>query len=622
MSRIAGIPIARMVGCSLRGAAAAALLLVLNPAGAQQINPVWAQEGGLQPGEAFVTRFSGAVSTPGPTGKPTFSLDPKGVVGSIIDIRAPRQPPLGQHWIDEPQRNPIRAEAVGQVFGVALDDATPPNVYVSATAAFGLHLAAGSQQWMPGMWGVGGGPNTIYRLEAANSYRPTVFARVALAGRQNTGPALGNLAFDRKNKQIFVSDLETGMIHRIRAADGADLGHYDHGAEGRTRFLDATSGQTKTLTPISFDPNSRARLADCPSGDFEHSPECWNLAASGRRIWGLAVRQNPDSGEVRLYYAVWSSPAFGNTEWGGLPEDEKRNSIWSVRLGSDGSFDISDVRREFLVPDFYLDPEDIARGGYSQPVSDIAFAECGQRRVMLLAERGGIRNQGLGIENAFAYPNEARALRYELDAGGNWQPVGRYDVGFYDRSNKAWPHLRANCAGGVAFGYAYTADSWANSWAIDRTKPDETAWFSGDALCSPDGPCFSLGTGRRDDGSQVHGIQGTPSAAFDDILPAGSAETPTANTSPYPPTGPSQSYLIDTDINVGRDGRVDVNSLMRNDATRIGAIAIYQQCPAEAPPPAIPGTLSPTPPIPPIEQPPPTAPTTQPTPPVELPPTT
>ena len=58
------------------------------------------------------------------------------------------------------------------------------------------------------------------------------------------------------------------------------------------------------------------------------------------------------------------------------------------------------------------------------------------RTVMLLAERGGIRNLGLSAENAFAYPDEARVLRYQIDAGGVWQPAGRYDVGFNDRKNE------------------------------------------------------------------------------------------------------------------------------------------------------------------------------------------
>jgi hypothetical protein len=48
---------------------------------------------GLQPGEAFATRFSGTM--PGPDGSP--AIDPQGTVGSILDLRNPGQPPQGQH---------------------------------------------------------------------------------------------------------------------------------------------------------------------------------------------------------------------------------------------------------------------------------------------------------------------------------------------------------------------------------------------------------------------------------------------------------------------------------------------------------------------------------------------
>ena len=461
-------------------------------------------------------------ATTEPNGQQYFWIDANGTIGSIIDVRSPGRPPTGTQWINEPQRNPVTAIETGQVFGVVLDDATPPNIYLSATSAFGLHLAHGTRQWMDGMWGTGGGPGTIYRLDAANNYRPRPFAQVTLNNRQNTGAALGNMAFDRTNKQIFVSDLETGMIHRIRAADGADLGFYDHGAQGRLTFVDVTSGQTRNLPPIPFNLNSAARLSDCPSGNFDQSPECWNLAASGRRVWGLGVRHDPRRGDVRLFYGVWSSPAFGNTEWASLPDDEKRNSVWSIGIAADGSFDVADVRREFLMPDFFTKPEDIARAGLSQPVSDITFSECGDRNVMLVSERGGIRNLGLAAENAFAYPHEARSLRYErAGATAAWQPVGRYDVGFYDRGNEGQPYLRANCAGGSAFGYGYTRDYRS----IDQGKPDQTVWITGDALCSPMGPCFNPTSGRLEDGSHVHGTQGMPDRAFDEILPAAPCAT-------------------------------------------------------------------------------------------------
>jgi hypothetical protein len=567
-------------------------------------SPLSAQEPLVRPGEAFVTRFSGVTTVSGAGGQAVTSINAAGTVGSIIDVRAPGRPPQGEQWMDEPQRIPVTAAEVGQVFGVVFDDRAP-NIYLSATSAFGLHLLPRTAQWMNGMWGPGGGAGTIYRLDAANNYRPRVFAHVMLGNRQNTGAALGNMAFDRTNKQIFVSDLETGMIHRIRTASGADAGYYDHGTQGRPRFLDMQSKQQASLPAIAFDPNSRARITDCPNGVFDRSPECWNFAASGRRVWGVGVRNDPSRGETRLYYAVWSSPAFGQTAWNSAADDDKRNSVWSVRLGPDGSFDPSDVRREFLLPDFFTDAASIARAGYSQPVSDITFSECGARPVMLLAERGGIRNLGLDAENPFSDPHEARALRYELDQSGGWQPVGRYDVGFYDRASEGPPYLRANCSGGIAFGFGYTDDYSS----IDQSKLDQFVWMSGHFLCATDAPCrapngqtseqtsqqpVSAEAGRQgEDPSEVHGIQGTPENAFERLLLSAAFATYPQSGQAYPAAGPLQSYLIDTDINIDQAGYPIEVEFSRNDATKIGDIAIYQEC---APPAAVrPAMLLPPP---------------------------
>ncbi len=585
-----------MTTFSLRRALAAfcfASILLVLPATLLQ---TLAQEAPLQPGEAFVTRFGGTVTAPAPGGNPVVTLDLNGTVGSIIDLRQPGAPPRGEHWIDEPQRKPVTASQVGQVFGVAIDDEAAPNIYLAATSAFGLHRTADNAQWLPGLWGQGGGPGTIYRLDAATGYAPRIFTNVTLNGRANGGPALGDLAYDKWHKQLFVSDLETGMIHRLRTSDAADLGVFDHGVQGRANFNDVTSGQRRQLQAIPFDPSSRPHIADCAAGKFELTPACWNFAASGRRVWGLAVHADPFGQSVRLYYAVWSGPAFGQQAWNQAADDDKRNAVWSVRLTQDGNFDLSDVRREFLLPDFFSKPEDIARAGYSQPVSDIKFAECGERPIMLLAERGGIRNLGLAAENPFATPHEARALRYELGQNGAWQPVGRYDVGFYDRKNEGPPYIRANCSGGVAFGLGYNT----NTWIADPAKPDQYVWMTGDALCSPEGPCNLPGAeqnqagapapsgeqaqpasataeGQPDD-SQVHGVQGLAENLFEEILPASA-------TAPYPATGNAspgagldQSYLIDTDINVDATGALIEKELMENDTTKIGAIAIYQVC--------------------------------------------
>jgi hypothetical protein len=567
-----------------------ALLLLIGSAGAAFGQMM--QEDLMRPGEAYLTRFSGTIEQAGPGGQTSTVINLQGTVGSIIDIRSPQRPPRGEHWYNEPQRKPVTAVEVGQVFGVVLDDATPPNIFLSATSAFGLHLAPGTRQWMPGQWGAGGGPGTIYRLTRDSGYRPSIFAQVTLNGRQNTGAALGNMAFDRVHKTLYASDLETGMIHAFRAADGADMGFYDHGTIGRARFFDAENNTAGNLSAITFDPRSAVRIADCPSGPFEQSTECWNFAATGRRVWGLGVRHDVTKNETRLYYAVWSGPAFGNeAAWNAASDDDKRNSIWSVRLGANGSFDVADIRREFLLPDFFIQPNDVTRAGFSQPVSDITFSDCGERPVMLIAERGGIRNLGLAAENPFAFPHEARALRYELDTAGVWRPIGRYDVGYYDRKDNGQPYMRANCAGGIAFGSGYTSD-----WTVDLTKLDQFVWMTGDSLCSPEGPCHLFGTAEATanvdapqnvaaqinedaDDSQVHGAQGQPENLFQELMPAASlAPYPAGEASPYPPTGPDQSYLIDADINVDANGNLIEAELARNDATKIGDIAIYEIC--------------------------------------------
>ena len=112
---VRGSPVARSRTTTCVGrswlAAAAIVCLAIDPLAAQQtgLQPTGLQQTGLQPGEAFVTRFSGVTAQSAPGGAPASSINTSGVVGSIIDLRAPGQAPRGEHWIDEPQRNPVTA---------------------------------------------------------------------------------------------------------------------------------------------------------------------------------------------------------------------------------------------------------------------------------------------------------------------------------------------------------------------------------------------------------------------------------------------------------------------------------------------------------------------------------
>ena len=545
--------------------------LLLASVSVSSISELRAQEAGMQPGEAFSTRFSGIRQSTGSAGQPLNVIDLQGIVGSIVDVRNPQVPPQGQHWIDEPQRAPASAAEIGQVFGIALDDASPPNIYLTATAAFGLHRLEDNSDWMPGMWGPDGGPGTVYKLDATDGYRPQVFARITLEGRPNSGPALGNIAYDSQNKQLFVSDLETGMIHRLSIEDGADLGHFDHGLEGRSVFYDANAGAMQTLPVAAFDPASSARFDDC-EGDFSKNPQCWNVANFKRRVWGLGVNKDEASGKVRLYYGTWGTDGLGDPTWNSA-DDDARNWIWSIAIADNGAFDLKDVRREFALPDFGPDNKSVEHAP-----SDIAFS-CAS--IMLVAERGGLRNLGLEKEEPFSRPQISRVLQYSLDENNNWRVDGRYDVGFSDRANEGTPHIRSNGAGGVDWGYGYTED-----WSIDLSKQDKFVWMSGDKLCSRDGPCFDAETGEQTDSSEVHGIQGTPTDAISSLNPDG-ALAPYQSPA-YPPVGPSQSYMIDLDQNIDpATGQVIFEELERNDATMIGDVEILKICGA-APQQAIP----------------------------------
>jgi uncharacterized repeat protein (TIGR01451 family) len=527
----------------------------------------------MQAGEAFLTRFSGTkLEVDGSERRTVIDLD--GTVGSIIDLRSPRAAPQGQHWPNVTQRAAVTARQVGQVFGIAIDDASPPNIYLAATAAFGLHRRSDNSDWLAGMWGAGGGPGTVYRLNAQNGYVPEVFAEIKIGGRANSGVALGNIAFDPWNRQLYVSDLETGMIHRLSVSDGADLGHYDHGIDGRTAFTDAVTGDTNSLPFVAFNPKGLARTDDCPAGEFATHPQCWNYADFRRRVWGLAVRRDPASGTVRLFYALWSSQGFSNPAFAAADRDDTRNSVWSVRIDEEGAFDVSDVRREFFIPQFFVEEADIARAGASHPVADIAFPKTVEQSVMLLAERGGARNLGLDARTPFAYPHEARVLRYVLAVEGVWQPAGRYDVGFYDRERLGQPYLRANAAGGVDFGFGYSEEG-----KIDQSVPSEFVWMTGDALCSAEAPCFDIASGQRSEHADVHGIQGLPIDKIDAVAPAEALKPYPAQDEPYPPQGPGNAFMIDAD-----------GEIARNDATKIGGIKFYQTYPQVALEIALPGT--------------------------------
>ena len=239
-------------------------------------------------------------------------------------------PPQAQ-LVAAPKPFTATAGQIGQVFALALDDASPPNIYAAATSAYGLPIVvpdtdgdgrpdrsrrgATNAAFMPGLFGpvtANGGPGSIWKINGVTG-AVTLFANVTLAGVPNSGPALGGLAFDRGSRQLFVADRDTGMIHRF-TLDGVDRGHFDHGTQALT---------SAGLPAIAFDPRKRLNI-ESPAFD-SGNPATWAYAPAARRVFGLAVTRG------RLYYAVAA----------GL-------RIWSVSLLADGSFG-ADARFEVAV---------------------------------------------------------------------------------------------------------------------------------------------------------------------------------------------------------------------------------------------------------------------------------
>lgn len=385
-------------------------------------SPVFAQTAPvLQKGDAVVTGYSGVALL-----KPAKGADPvdyavinqQGSSVQVFDLSQATNRADAQ-LIDVPRTFAVPASKIGQVFGVALDNGRGnpkaiPNVYVAATSAFGLQLVktekgvrnrakkgGANRSWMGGQFGaaLGGGPGSVWKIDGLTG-EVSLFHDIKLDGAANTGPALGNIEFDRKSQTLFVSDLQTGMIHAIDLK-GNEVAVFDHGRQGRPRL---------GLEPVEFDPNNRTEIT---SPQFDATkPSTWGFAAEGRRVWGMAIHNG------RLYYAVAEGP-----------------EIWSVGITSKGNFE-DNARPELEVLD---------SGG--DEISDVSITGDG---TMYLSQRGKV--VASYDYSTLAQPKSASVLRYRarrVKSGRlRWQPApDEYPIGFSEGFK--------NTNGGHALGYGY-----------------------------------------------------------------------------------------------------------------------------------------------------------------------
>jgi CARDB len=457
-------------------------------AGFSTVMSTWAAEDELHTGDAVITQFSGAYPTQTADALTQWRIDPDGIVAKVINLQAPDFNVSGEG--QQSTRPLATAAEVGQVFGIATDDATPPNIYLAATSIYGL--ARTGDGWMEGQWGLGGGPGTIWRLDAANGYAPEIFANVELDGRANTGAGIGNIAFDPYHRQLIVSDLETGMIHAFGIDDAEQRDRFDHGVQARSGFIDVARGEAKALPIVEFDTASGARTQDCDADAFATSPQCWNLADFRRRVWGVGIQRDERTAIVRVFYALWSDVAFSSADFADALPEEKTNAVWSVELDENGRFEPATAQLEFLVPGK-------AREDGEKPdhfaISDIAFPKTPEQKVMLIARHRGVITSAGELAERLPWSDmyspafeAAENQRWVQDDGGKWSPLDEYVETFKGASmgeGKAPERLPLgeNVGGGTDFGFGY------RDGRIDENAPAGFAWHTVNAPCAAPGSC-------------------------------------------------------------------------------------------------------------------------------------
>jgi hypothetical protein len=394
-------------------------------------------------GTAVVTTFSGTAPSADAVGgehpKDKTLIDLAGPVLRVIDLTQIDSAPHGQ-FVDLVNKFTVSAGDIGQVFGVVIAESAPgaaPDIFAVASSLFGLQIikstadgkvmrlvhGAPGARWAPGQFGLdkGGGPGTVWKIDGTTS-EVTPFATIKSGANENAGPGLGALAFDPVSRQLFVSSLETGLVHRLDL-QGRELGVFDHGLTGRG---------TLTLPQVLDNPKSRM---DIHNPDFNvEDPATWGLTDKRRRVTALAV----ESG--RLYYGVAEGP-----------------TLWSVGLLADGS-PAADARLEI----------DVKGTPDNNPITGIAFDGPGH---VYLTQRGDT----VGSYNyvALARPRTSVVYRYTWDeASKGWKgQADEYAVGMPS------PHRETN--GGVALSYGHDD---AGHVALGQCRT--TLWTTGEGLKS------------------------------------------------------------------------------------------------------------------------------------------
>jgi hypothetical protein len=395
-------------------------------------------------------------------------IDPRQAALRIFDVTNMGGPPAGQ-LVYTPPPYEVPAGQTGLLFGLAFDDGkrldTPeiiPDLYAANSSLHGVQIVGpdadgdgrperlrrgrADAAFMEAQWGTpsGGQPGSIWKIDGRTGV-VTLFTTIP----GNSGPGIGNIAFDPSNRQFFATDVDTGIVHRIRI-DGLLLDTFDHGIDGRPAH---------GLPPVGDAPLEVMDITN-PAFDTE-DPETWGYTDPDRQVWGVAVHGR------RLFYGAYTS--------GVGPQ------VWSIGINFDGT-----LRND---PRWELD----VNADRDYPITDIAFD---RRGFMYLAQRGPIENRY--DYSRFASTGRGEVLRYWRESPDDpltpsvwFDPPQEYAVGFPDNFRQA--------AGGIDLQYGYDSRGYIDYDACDRVIAK-----TGDAL--RDNPLYAalLAPGGP---FAVHGVQ-------------------------------------------------------------------------------------------------------------------
>lgn len=263
----------------------------------------------LQPGFA-VSTFSGSMWPNSAGGTSNWVLE-------VVRTNNTSGAPIGTTWTSSPSGSLPWSVAnwnsfsyvhpnwyrnkLGNIFGVTLDNAPNPNIYVSATSVYGSQVS-----------GIPTG--RIWRLDGTTGAE-NVFVDIPV----NTGiAALGNLKFFGGN--IYVSNMHDGKIYRYTVAG-------------------SVAGASTT-----FDP----RYGDAGATGINNGGISGGFAANDQNTWGLAIRSTP--AETRLYYAkvgavkeIWSVQLDPSAGFNFIPATERKELSTGTLASTASSAYVADI---------------------------------------------------------------------------------------------------------------------------------------------------------------------------------------------------------------------------------------------------------------------------------------